>query len=410
MTIRVLIADDEDVIREALGALVNHDEGCEVVATAHNTDSAIAMAESSKPDVAILDVKMPGGGGARAAREIRTRSPETRIVAYSAYEDRSCVLEMIRAGALGYLVKGGDPRGLIDAVYQVVEGNSALSGEVATEVLVELADKLEMEQAEVSMRKRQQDAVLQALHDDILYMVFQPVMHLPTMQICGYEALARFATEVVRPPHVWFADASSAGLLEELELAAASSAMEAQEMLPPEMSLMINVSPDTIVSDTFATWMDERDMTGVVFEITEHAPIEDYDQISRRLAILRSAGARLAVDDAGAGFASLRHILRLNPEVIKLDITLTQRIDMDSKRKALGSALIAFAGEMGADVIAEGIETKTELDALVDLGVNYGQGYFLGKPGPISASWTAPEGAGGRLPVPLGSRSLQVPQ
>jgi EAL domain-containing protein (putative c-di-GMP-specific phosphodiesterase class I)/DNA-binding NarL/FixJ family response regulator len=383
MTVKVLIADDEDLIRDALTALVNHDARCQVVAEAHNADSAIEMATSLQPDVVVLDVKMPGGGGARAAREIRARCPETRIIAYSAYEDRSCVLEMVRAGALGYLVKGGDPTTVIAAIHTVADGHSAMSGEVATEVLVELADKLEMEEAELSMRKRQQSAVVQALHEDILRMVYQPVVHLPSMEVCGYEALARFDTDPVRPPHVWFADAASVGLLIELEMAAADSALAAREFMSKDETLMINVSPVTMVSDAFALWMTEHDLSAVIFEITEHAPIEDYDQISKRLAALRSTGARLAVDDAGAGFASLRHILRLNPEVIKLDITLTQRIDADAKRKALGSALITFAGEIGADVIAEGIETKRELDALLELGVAYGQGYFLGRPAPL---------------------------
>ena len=121
----------------------------------------------------------------------------------------------------------------------------------------------------------------------------------------------------------------------------------------------------------------------IALELTEHARVDDYEGLSRVLTPLRDQGMQLAVDDAGAGFASLRHILQLQPDIIKLDMTLTRHVDADGARRALAAALITFAGEIGASIVAEGIESEREIDALVGLGVQYGQGYHLARPGPL---------------------------
>ena len=120
-----------------------------------------------------------------------------------------------------------------------------------------------------------------------------------------------------------------------------------------------------------------------MIEITEHAPVADYDALAQAIRPLRAHGVRLAVDDAGAGFASLRHILRLSPDVIKLDRALTAEIDSDAPREALAAALILFASRIGSTVVAEGIEREEELRTLRNLGVLYGQGYYLARPLPV---------------------------
>jgi EAL domain-containing protein (putative c-di-GMP-specific phosphodiesterase class I) len=124
----------------------------------------------------------------------------------------------------------------------------------------------------------------------------------------------------------------------------------------------------------------------MAFEVTEHQPIDDYERLRDVAADLRSRGALLVVDDAGAGFASLRHILKLEPDVIKLDIALTRDIDRDPVKRALASSLATFAGDIGAAITAEGIETHAELLALRALGIDYGQGFFLAQPGSARAA------------------------
>ena len=139
----------------------------------------------------------------------------------------------------------------------------------------------------------------------------------------------------------------------------------------------------------------------LAIELTEHARITDYPALSEALTGLRARGVRLMIDDVGAGFASLHHILRLAPDAIKLDRSLTSGIEADPARRALAAALVTFAGEIGATIIAEGIETEDELAALQALGVERGQGFHLGRPRPISAVFHEHPGSlGSRLPAP----------
>jgi EAL domain-containing protein (putative c-di-GMP-specific phosphodiesterase class I) len=121
----------------------------------------------------------------------------------------------------------------------------------------------------------------------------------------------------------------------------------------------------------------------IVVEITEHEAVEDYERLTSALERLRAAGVRVAIDDAGAGFASLRHTLRLRPDIVKIDIGIVRDVDRDRGKRALASALARFAGEMGMAVVAEGIESQAELDTLLELDVVMGQGFHLAEPGPI---------------------------
>jgi EAL domain-containing protein (putative c-di-GMP-specific phosphodiesterase class I) len=214
-------------------------------------------------------------------------------------------------------------------------------------------------------------------------MVYQPIFDLEGRLAVGAEALARFDPNSGWRPDQWFQEAAAVGLLAELELRAVQLALEDITRLPPDAYLSVNASPDTAASDGFARLLDGVPAGRVVLEITEHAPVEDYGALAGSMRELRSSGVRLAVDDAGAGFASLRHILSLAPDILKLDISLTRDIDTDRTRRALASGLIAFAGEVEMSVVAEGIETEAELEALLELGVKLGQGYHLGRPGPL---------------------------
>lgn len=210
---------------------------------------------------------------------------------------------------------------------------------------------------------------------------YQPIFELATGRVAGYEGLARFDREPRWGPDLWFAAAGVAGMAGQLELAAIRAHVARFAELPPPTYLALNVSPSTAMSEELATLLLGLPMDRLVLEVTEHASVADYGTLGAGFARFRAQGARLAVDDAGAGFASLRHVLQLAPDIIKLDVSLTRGINSDRARRSLASALIAFAGQMGIGVVAEGIETTAELAMLLDLGVGYGQGYFLGRPG-----------------------------
>jgi EAL domain-containing protein (putative c-di-GMP-specific phosphodiesterase class I) len=227
---------------------------------------------------------------------------------------------------------------------------------------------------------RVQDAVAHGVN-----MVFQPVYDLEQGDVFAYEALARFQSEPYRPPSDWFADAAEVGLGVELELAAIDSALAKAQDLPSDVRLALNVSPLTALSPHFYKLIApyaER----VIIEVTEHERVEDYQALNAALAPLRRLGARIAIDDVGAGFATLSHILRLSPDIVKLDLSLTRGIAGDPARDALAASLVDFASGIDATIAAEGIETQSELDRLRVLKVRYGQGFHLGAPAALQGT------------------------
>lgn len=210
--------------------------------------------------------------------------------------------------------------------------------------------------------------------------VLQPVVDLLTGRIVGAEALARFPG---RSPDEVFAEARGAGDASALEQQALRAALALLPALPTDAHLAVNLSARALLDPAVRADVLAVDPHRTVVELTEHEVVEDYAPLLAAVGELRARGVRLAVDDTGAGYASLQHILRLQPDLIKLDLELTRGVAGDPARKALAAALVTFAGDIGAAIAAEGIETRDDLDALRRLGVGCGQGYYLARPGPL---------------------------
>lgn len=214
-------------------------------------------------------------------------------------------------------------------------------------------------------------------------MAYQPIFDLRSLERIGFEALCRFRSVPYRSPHLWFNEAVATGQATELELAAIEMALEEFNRLPGGSYLSLNVSPATVLSEGLAPLLARVPGDRLVLELTEHARVADYDQLIARLGALRCTGIRIAIDDVGAGYSSLRHIVQIAPDFIKLDMSLTRDVDTNPARRSLAHALVHFSRETGAAIIAEGIEHEGEAEALKILGVRNGQGYFLGKPLPL---------------------------
>jgi EAL domain-containing protein (putative c-di-GMP-specific phosphodiesterase class I) len=244
----------------------------------------------------------------------------------------------------------------------------------------QLRSRLHFEERRATDRTRSIRATRDVIERGGPSIVFQPFVELTTGRTLGVEALSRFGTEPRRGPDEWFADANADGLGTELELSALKAALSQREQLHPSWILSLNVSPATLLRDEFAALCERIDVRGIAFEITEHQPIDDYEVLCAVTKDLQSRGALIAVDDAGAGHASLRHILKLHPDLIKLDMSLVRGIDTDQVKRALADSIARFASRVGADIIAEGIETERELATLRDLGVRSGQGYHIARP------------------------------
>jgi EAL domain-containing protein (putative c-di-GMP-specific phosphodiesterase class I) len=228
------------------------------------------------------------------------------------------------------------------------------------------------------------ERIQEIIQDRDLSIVYQPIVRLTDRKVIGVEALARFSGDPVMTPDRWFGAAAVLGLGTELELTAIDVALEGLVETPPGLTIAVNVSPETAASKGLEGLLREVDARRIVLEITEHASVEHYEELCSALSQLRELGARVAIDDAGAGFASFRHILNLEPDVIKLDLSLTRAIDTRPRHQRLARSLVTFAADTAAEVLAEGIETSAELETLIDLGVSLGQGYYLGRPGPLS--------------------------
>lgn len=235
-------------------------------------------------------------------------------------------------------------------------------------------------QQHFDLRKKRIEQVLFEQH---YRMVFQPIVHLTSGEMVGVEALSRFTLPPQQTPDVWFKEAREVQLGTELELAVCLRALHDFQHLPEGVFLAVNFSPEVLLDPRTHEVLLHAPLGQMVLEITEHDRIPDYPELQACLQAFREQGLKLAIDDAGAGYASMQHVLQMQPDTLKLDIALTRGIDQSRQKQALTSALVTYAQQMDTDVIAEGIETTEELHTLQKLGVVYGQGYLLGRPQPI---------------------------
>lgn len=252
-------------------------------------------------------------------------------------------------------------------------------------VFAEFSGRLLETQARQEREHEAMRASICSVLDGHLYrVVYQPIVDVWQNRVIGYEALARFQPEPQRAPDIWLGDAGRVGLQCELEAVLIEEAFKGLRQIP-DAYLSVNVSPETVLSGALQPLLDGLPLDRLMIEITEHTSIPDYQPLSDALAPMREGGLSLAVDDAGAGYASFRHILQLKPDVIKLDGSLIRNIDSKDDCRTLASALIRFGQETGSRIVAECVETRAELDMLRELQVSNVQGYLLGRPMPLAA-------------------------
>jgi EAL domain-containing protein (putative c-di-GMP-specific phosphodiesterase class I) len=229
----------------------------------------------------------------------------------------------------------------------------------------------------------QREQVLSLLdRPDAIRTVFQPIIDLRTGDIAAYEALSRFDGPVDHPPNVWFEQAHRCGLGYRLEALAFERAVTTPGR-PPGTYLTVNLSLSSLASDEVRAVLPER-LDGVVIEITENELVTDKADVLAAMALVRERGARLAVDDAGSGYAGLQHVMRLEPDVIKLDRALVDGVAADPVKAALIEAFVRYGRRSDATICAEGIESLDDLEVLADIDVAYGQGWAIGRP---AAPW-----------------------
>ena len=353
-------------------------------------------------DAPVEGVRLPLGGS-YCARVLDGRFPslipDARAVPEAALLDVTTELHI--GSYIGVPVLG--PHGVAVGMLCVVNDGPcpALSDRdlAALRLLVQLLHDLQARALSASEAAQERDRMMRAMDAVVAgqgrHAVLQPVVDLVTGRAVVAEGLTRFtagspaaqAGQPSRSPAQWFDDAGRLGLRAELELSTAGAILDLLDDVPDHVALSVNLAPSTLVSGGLESLLDQRPIDRVVVEMTEHAPIDDYDLLAAVLQPYRDDGLRVAVDDAGAGYASLRHVLSIRPDLIKIDMALVRGCDDDLARRTLLNALADFADATGCRLVAEGVETDAELRAVAACGVHLAQGYLLARPSRLPP-WT----------------------
>ena len=348
---------------------------------------ALDLYRSLEPDLLMLDLHMPHLDGFGVLARLSSLNPPDAyvpVVVLTADATDEAKQPALRAGARDFLTKPFDQTEVLLRVRNLLQ-TRALHLELKRHnaaLEAELRDRIEQEQRAARQQAERETRIRSILDGGPLRMVYQPIVRLETGGVIGVEALTRFDMEPVRPPNEWFDEAAAVGMGADLELAAVRAGLAKSHLLPDCAYIALNVSPETLIDPRLVDCLSTQDRP-VVVELTEHAAVDSYDVLVGAVGRLRQSGARIAIDDAGAGYASLRHILRVKPDIIKLDVSLTRDIHIDADRRALAASLVTFARETGAQMVAEGIECEEELRTLRGLGVGCGQGFYLAHPAPL---------------------------
>jgi EAL domain-containing protein (putative c-di-GMP-specific phosphodiesterase class I)/CheY-like chemotaxis protein len=377
--IRVVVADDEETVVDVLRTLIGSDPSLHFVGAAHDAEDAIEMAVRERPDVVLLDVRMPGGGGLRAAREISKRCAPTKVVALSAHEDSDTVIAMISAGASAYVPKGDSTDRILRTIHRTIDANYAS---------VDQPPQLALISPLLPRRTQQSTAVAKAILDGAITVEFEPIEDLSTGRVVGFDARPRVATLPHRSYDNWLADAEAADLLLDIEMAAFRASLLALGAIPDDLFLEFEVTPSTLTEGRFRRAIRRQIGSRIVLGLSPLAPMDaavlGAAGPTGILATLRGRGVRLAARDVGPGFSGLRHLTLLSPELARLDETLVRSLGQSFSTHSIVAALVACASDVRARLIAPGVESEEQLQELRNLGVELVQGPIVGGPIPIS--------------------------
>jgi EAL domain-containing protein (putative c-di-GMP-specific phosphodiesterase class I)/DNA-binding NarL/FixJ family response regulator len=378
---RILVVDDDPGIRLLLRVALDA-AGMDAVEAGTGPDALDLISTGPATfAAAVLDNRLPGLSGLEVLQAIRARRdgatlPVLLLTADGDLADRVAGLSL---GATDYVAKPFDVREVVARVEAQLRQSRAWAGVLERH----LREGAAIAGQEARVRARRRARVEQIIGDQLFWPVFQPLVRLADRAVVGYEALTRFRDGT--PPDRGFAEAASAGMALDLEAATMAAALVAGRSLPGDAWICCNVSPALVLEGTVLRRLLGRGPRVVVLELTEHDPIEDYLAMTTALARL-GPDVPLSIDDAGEGFASLRHVLALRPAFVKLDKSWIVGLHEDGSRQALVAGLSHFARATGCQLVAEGVEHPADLDAVAALGVHIGQGFLLGRPAPAPAA------------------------
>jgi EAL domain-containing protein (putative c-di-GMP-specific phosphodiesterase class I) len=380
----VLVVDDEEMLARAMTRVLEA-RGYRVK-TASDGNAAIELIRREPFDVIVSDIQMPGMSGIDLLRVVRAYDLDVPVILVTGAPTVETAMEAVSLGALQYLPKPTPAPDLVNAVERASRLHRMAAMKREALALGGGADPQVGDRA--GLEARFEHAL------ETMWLAFQPIVEPARRRVFGYEALLRAAEPSLPHPGAILDAAERLDRLADVGRRVRSLAAMAFERAPPHSQLFVNLHTRDLLDDALyakdAPLDDFADR--VVLEITERSAIDDVKDIKARVFALRSRGFRIAVDDLGAGYAGLSSFAALEPEVVKLDMSLVRGAHKSAIRRRLIASMTAVSREMGMQVVAEGIETAEERDCVLECGCNLLQGYLFAKPGPpfpaVECRWT----------------------
>ena len=363
---RVLVVDDDVHVLRACTRMLAY-EGWTVVAVEHGRAGVIAIRDAREPfDVVVADINMPELDGFGMIAEIRTHDDDLPVLLMTGDPSLDGAVRAIDTGAVSYLAKPFEQDTLASAVARAARRHGV-----------------------ARMRRRAAAFSHDAAGDDLglfqralerSWLAFQPIVDVPARRVYAYEALIRTDEESLRRPDVLIGMAERLDRVHDLGRTVRAAVAAAAARVPPDVLLFVNVHGLELTDEGLYASSDFAALAPrIVLEITERIGLDPAIGPAR-VAMLRRLGFRIAVDDLGAGYAALGALASLAPEVVKLDISLVHEIDHSATKQRVVGAIGTLVRELGATVIAEGVETAGERDALRGAGIELMQGFLFSRP------------------------------
>jgi EAL domain-containing protein (putative c-di-GMP-specific phosphodiesterase class I) len=370
---RVLMVEDEVALLRVLSRCLER-AGFHVERAQSGLRATELLARESF-DAVVTDVSMPGLTGVDVLRAARARDLEVPVLLMTGAPDVSSAAEAVHYGACEYVVKPFRPERLEQLVRRAVGLNRMAKAKR------EAMHALGIHQPEAGDRAGLEVTLTRAL--DSMWMAYQPIVHASTGALFAYEALLRSNEPALPNPEAILDAAEKLGRLEDVGRAVRQKAPEPMDSAPPPALLFVNLHATDLADETLGSPTSALTAIAprVVLEITERAALPDAKDVRAAVARLREKGFRIAIDDLGAGYAGLATFATLEPEFVKLDMSLVRNIHSSSVKQKLVRSMTALCSDMGIAVVAEGIELVEERDVIVELGCQLLQGYLYARPG-----------------------------
>ncbi len=371
---RVLVVDDEEALRRAYARRLS-EAGYEVVEASTGLE-ALAMLGQGRFDVVLSDVTMPGMTGIELLRAVREKDLDVPVVLVTGNPSVDSATQAVEYGALRYLIKPVERAALLETVER-----AAKMSRVA-QLKREAVGHFGSDDKAIGDRASLEGSLARAL--DSLWMAYQPIVSYGDRKLAAFEALVRTREPTVPHPGVLFSVAERLDRVHDVGRAIRRSIARTLREHPLDVDVFVNLHPDDLLDEELyaADGPLAPFAKQIVLEVTERAALDKSSGVSALVARLRALGYRIAIDDLGAGYAGLSYFALLTPDVVKLDISLIRNVHQEAIKQKLVGSLTSVCRDLGMRVVAEGIETPEERDAVIALGADLLQGYLFAKPAP----------------------------